>query len=403
MSMSEFEKQLHIWGDTSSSFSTQGQQLPDDFSEEDMAFSQELDMLFAPNEEELPPFFVQTLLQPEDPRFEPVATNFEYKTRARVFRRLKLRHRLFSPARPSLPTIVKAMPAQRSLLTVSVALMLVMLITILLTGPSFASGIEILLQGTRTGVMQVPNYPNGLSPIHHKGHSDTNTQEKQLTLLQTQQQLHFPLYWPQALPHNYTLNNLYLYQKPGEDWADGPSFELEFAYSHPGSPPQGTGLLAIREFKLKADVTVLQVVKDGAAHAIKIDQNGRAQAIYVDGQWVLHNKHFPTWVYGQRSELIYQQNGIVFWIVGDQRDGMNKDVLLKTANSLAVFNVSHAIHSGLEGGLNTMIPFDNQDNGPFAGDVLAIFQDDGGDGPYLSVVGSTQPPSPTPKGQLHLH
>ena len=84
-----------------------------------------------------------------------------------------------------------------------------------------------------------------------------------------------------------------------------------------------------------ADVSVLQVVKDGSTTALKYDQNGSAQAIFVDGQWMLRNKfQMPVWVYGQRSELIYQKDGIVFWIVGDQRDDINQKTLLNIAGSL---------------------------------------------------------------------
>src|SRR5437764_3770096 len=92
MSTSEFDKQPNRWRENLSSLSTPG--LPDDFSDEDMAFVQELDSLFAIDEEELPPYFVQTLLDAEEPRFQAVEHGFEQKTQARVFRRLKLRLRL---------------------------------------------------------------------------------------------------------------------------------------------------------------------------------------------------------------------------------------------------------------------------------------------------------------------
>ena len=92
MSMNEFERQLNNEGDD---FPVRGQTVPTDFSEEDVAFAQELNSLFASGKEELPPYLVQTLLESEDARFRVVDHGFEHKTRARVFRRLKLRRHLF--------------------------------------------------------------------------------------------------------------------------------------------------------------------------------------------------------------------------------------------------------------------------------------------------------------------
>src|SRR6266566_4915202 len=72
MSMSEFEEQFHSEGDNLFSLSITEPSLPADFSEEDVAFAQELSQLFSPEKEELPPFFVQTLLEAEDPRYIPL-------------------------------------------------------------------------------------------------------------------------------------------------------------------------------------------------------------------------------------------------------------------------------------------------------------------------------------------
>src|SRR5439155_21135890 len=117
--------------------------------------------------------------------------------------------------------------------------------------------------------------------------------------------------------------------------------------------------------------------------------NGLSQAIFVDGQWVLHNK-FPVWVKGQRSELIYQKDGIVFWIVGDQRDGMNQNTLLKIANSLQALHLTHVMPVGNEDTINNVSLLNGDVNGPFTGDVLSISPDDSGIGTYLSLVGSQQ-------------
>lgn len=388
MSTSEFDKQPNTRRENFSSLSTHG--LPDDFSDEDVAFVEELDTLFALDEEELPPYFVQTLLDSEESRFQPVEHGFEQKTQVRVFRRLKLRRRLVYSERPSLHSLVNILPVRRSLVACA-ALMLFIFLTLIFTGPSFASGMQILLRGASTGVMGVQRYPVGLNPISSRPKLNYPVAQPKISLLDAQLRLHsWNLYWPRVMPDNYTIDNISLYQEPQASWVDGPFIELDLSLS--GVTAHGTGELAIREFKLMPNVKVLQVVKDGASQAVKIDSSGRAQAIYVDGQWVLRNKVFPTWSYGQRCELIYQRDGIVFWIVGDQRDGMNEAALLNVAYSLQPFHISQAIHMGLESDVNFVSLLNQEEvNGPFAGDVLAIFPYNTVDTPYLSVVGSSQP------------
>ena len=393
MSMSEFERQLNsMWENDLSSLSTQREALPLDFNDEDKAFAQELDSLFDIHEEEVPPYYVQTMLDVEGPRFQPVENGFEFKTRARVFRRLKLRRRLTDTGRPTIGSLIREMPLRRTLAS-TMALVLLVFFTVILTSNSFASGMQLLLNGGKAGVMQVHNYPNNVKTgaIAKFASSDPDASPT-LSLQASQQQLHnWTLYWPHHLPDNYSLSNIYLYQAQQQSWADGPFMELDFALSSAQS--HGRGLLAIREFKLKPNVNVLQVVKDGAAQPIKVDQNGQAQAIYVDGQWVLRNKIFPTWMYGQRSELIYQKDGIVFWIVGDQRDGIGENELLRIATSLQVFHVSSAMHVGNDSTMNSVSLLDGDVTSPFTGDVLAVFPDDSNVGPYLTLVG---PQSPAP-------
>jgi hypothetical protein len=388
MSMSEFEGQLNTWDSDFSTLSTQGHDLPADFSDEDMAFAEELDELFVLHEEDIPPYYVQTLLDSEEPRFQPVEPGFELKTRARVFRRLKLKRRLFPKGRPPFRSLVSEMPVRRSL-SAGAAFMLVVFLTVMLTGASFASGVAILLHGARAGVLLVHEYPSGLShvPFPARVQSD-NDKQPTISMLDAEQRLHsWSIYWPQTMPDNYRLTDSYLYEEPQQSWADGPF--MEFDYTINNTTARGTGELAIREFKLKPDVSVLQLAKDGSTTTLKADQNGLAQAIYVDGQWVLRNK-FPVWVYGQRSELIYQKDGIVFWIVGDQRDGFNQDALLKIANSLQALHIAHFFPVGIKNNLDAVTLLQGDVNGPFTGDVLAITPDGSGVGTYLSLVGSQQ-------------
>src|SRR5260370_175109 len=83
--------------------------IPADFGEEDLAFVEELNALFSPEEEELPPYFAQTLLESEDPRFYPVEPDFEKKTSVRVFRDLKLRRPLYHNPRSLLGAVTTGM------------------------------------------------------------------------------------------------------------------------------------------------------------------------------------------------------------------------------------------------------------------------------------------------------
>ena len=388
MSMSEFEKELNSGESGFSSLSTHVTDIPADFSEEDLAFVQELNTLFVPQEEELPPFYVQTLLEPDDPRFQPIEQGFEHKTSARVFRRLKLRRRLFRSRPESLDVIIgemKALPARRSLFALTAVFILFMIVTVAFTSPSFATGLEILLHGGRSGVYQVNNYP---SVVHHlASKNDTTYRSKEISLSEAQNRfMHFPIYWPGSLPSGYDLTGIYLYPRVDQSLFDGPIVDLEYDYP-PGVVPNGTGQIIIREFKPKIDM--LQVVQAGSAYPLQVDQMGRARAIYVDGQWVRRGRLVPQWVKGGRSELIYQQNGVIFWIVGDQHDGITKDVLVKIAQSLQVVNLSRSLL--MMNDTDYQVQFASYSSGPFTNDILWINSDDSSDASYMTTIGNDQP------------
>src|ERR1051326_7334143 len=71
--------------------------LPGDFSEEELDFAQELNALFPVDKEVLPPLFVQTPLEADDPRYQPAHDNLAQRTYVRVCRDLKLNRRLYHP------------------------------------------------------------------------------------------------------------------------------------------------------------------------------------------------------------------------------------------------------------------------------------------------------------------
>jgi hypothetical protein len=396
MSMSESDQQLDSDGDKNNNYSlpTQGHAIPTDFGEEDLAFVEELNCLFSPEEEDLPPYFVQTLLEAEDPQYYPLDPGFEKKTSARVFRHLKLRRRLYHDPRTllgALSTGISGIYARRSLLALTAAFVFIMLITVAFTAPSFGEGVTMLLQGARGGAYQVNHYPN---QVHRRSHDAANPQPREIALAAAQQQLHFKMYWPQYIPQNYSLDSQYLlYQKyqqvadQHQPWADGPIVELVYTLPETGATPKGTGQIVIREFKPSENV--LQVVQDDAAFTIQPDQFGRPKAIYVNGQWRPTNgASAPEWAYGGRSEVIYQQNGVVFWIASDQRDGIGEKILWDIAQSMQTIPFNHLMAMNGETTYMTRAPLDDVHD-PFVTDILVI-PDGGPGGMYFMNVSSYQ-------------
>lgn len=393
MSMSEFEKQEHTENDDSFPVAIRRLAAPDDFTAEDLAFAEELNALFSPEEENLPPYYVQTLLDADDQRFEAVSREFEHRTSAQVFRRLKLRRRIFSPpVSPlrALSTGIGDRAMRRSLIAMVGMFILVLLLTVAFTGSSFAAGVAILLGGThRSGVYLTDKYPVGL--VQSAPYSTQNdSSAKIISLLSAQDQLLFPLYLPAYMLPEYELTHISLYVGMDQQWANGPMLEFEFSElpSHIG--PRGMGKIWVREFEPRADV--LQLVKAGASTAINPDSNGRAQAIYVDGAWDVSNKVGPQWVAGERSELIYQVNGVIFWIVGDQLDGVGESQLLDIAHGLAVVQLYQQIRV-LENKI-TVAQLSTDALGPFSTDVIVVYPGDSSDGggPYYIGVSASQPP-----------
>lgn len=395
MSMSEFE-QPERNEEESSPLPLQKPAVPEDFTDEDVAFATELNALFSPEKESLPPYYIQTLLDVEDQRFEPVARGFEYKTSARVFRRLKLRRRLFgSHTTPfgALSMSMGDMFLRRSALTAVGTFALIMLLTVAFTGSSFASGVAILLRGTQTvGAYQVTQFPptNVVHHSHNNRQNISDTVSKQIPLLAAQHQLHFPLYWPEYIPSSYALEHVNFYVGLDQQWVDGPMLEFEYYKSFPAANSSGTGQIWVREFKPRMDV--LQLVEDGASTPIDMDGSGRALAIYVNGQWNSDNSGAATWVSGGRSELIYQADGVVFWIVGDQRDGIKEKQLMDIALGLTPDLPPQHLHT-----LQNWLPVSQMSEdapGPFAEDVIIVIPSDSGDGSgsYYISVSSYQPP-----------
>lgn len=350
MSMSEFERRLRGSEDDLSRIplSMQDQTIPEDFSEEDIEFAQELGELFSPDLEEIPPLFVQTLLESEDPRFQPVEHGFEHKTRARVFRRLKLRRHLFHSTRSSLAFF----PMQRSLAALVAAIVLFMVMTMVVTSNSFAAGMVYLFSGPHSGVVQLHNYP---APAQQSSSVQQSQQKEasppRLSLLEMQQNLNFQIQWPSYLPDHYDVDSVNIYKGSENVWTDGPIMQLVCTLSLPGVQPHGSGDITVLELKPLGDGKVLQGIAINSSHQIKIGPDGEA-GLVVNGQWQNINKTTHSWIDNGSVELIYEHNGVIFWIQGDQRDGIDKDgkALAAIAKSLVPLDVSRIAHmSSLDG------------------------------------------------------
>ncbi|MGZ3662905.1 MAG: hypothetical protein ACXVDA_00260 [Ktedonobacterales bacterium] len=301
---------------------------PDDFSVEEAAFASELRELFALEREELPPLYAQTLLH--DERLEVAEAGFEQKLLYRVMRRLRLQRAplfehqhvalAFTALRESL--IRMSRPLAASLTTV----MFVMALTVAISTPSFAAGVRILLG--QTGVQQVPAYPTNVrAPIVSKNAYHPRAFDPGM-----------PVLWLGSMSGNY----LYQGVRPEDptDFSQGPIVEMQYTLEgHTG----GTGVLDIREFRINEKYSaVLQVIQDGSQSLVNV---GDTPAVYVDGTWVTRDANHRMmdggdsrlhwqWQLGVRSELIFERDGVVYWIVGDQRDGMNKDELIRIASLL---------------------------------------------------------------------
>jgi hypothetical protein len=382
--------------------------LPDDFTEEDIVFAQELSTLFSPPDEILPPYYAQTLLQAEDPRYTLVDDAFAHKTSARVFRALKLRRRLFPRRRSPFVVIgqtLRDIATSKTLIAWAAALMLIMMLTAAFTAPSFERGVAMLLHGSRAGVLQVHKAP----AVQHntdeylpksKTHFN-NTRPTQVSLLAAEHMLSFPLYWPQWIPPNYTLDNIKIYADSNDGWYNGPVVDLIYDIDTTLTAPKGNGQIVVREFNPTEQV--LQVVQDGYATPIGADQYGEnPEAIYVDGQWMLTGKMSARiWEHGGRSEIIYQQDGVVFWIAGDQRDGINQKLLMKMVQSLQTTNpATPMLLKTLKATIYQPNSVDTIYN-PFAGDIISVASPDGSSGQYYMTMSayalSSQP------GVAHRH
>jgi hypothetical protein len=293
---------------------------PADFSPDEIEFAAVLRDLFSAEREELPPLYVQTLAG--DGRCPPVESSFEQKVTYQVFRRLGLQRRpLVDPhqVRP-LAQYAPVVPPMRRLgrmggavATCAVALML---LSVVVASPSFAVGIRMLL--SHTGVQPVSSYPPGVHSSASVSPRKPNSAVTSVPLTQVD--------WFGRAVEKYVYQ--YTQVNSPQEWSDGPVVEL--VYTRQDNSP-GSGWLDVREFRLSpAYAGVLQVVADGSADSVMV---GDLPGVYVDGRWVRSTPR-PGWETGIKSELIFERDGLIFWIVADQRDGTGQDQLVAAAQQL---------------------------------------------------------------------
>jgi len=300
---------------------------PDDFSEEELELASDLRDLFPPEQDALPPLYVQTLLG--DTAYDPAERGFEHKITYRVFRELDLKRpplHLGQRWRPHMSDLRDSLSGLSRPVAASIGVFFVfMVLTIILASPSFAAGLRIILG--QTGVTTVERYPSHVQHDTHIAHAHKAVAKPT-----------FPMMWLGLSADNYTYQETRLLDPTG--WSQGPIVDMQ--YSLP-SHTTGSGILDIREFQVSnAYQAVLQVVQAGSATEVNV---GPYTGVYVDGTWMPREPQRPpsststleptyVWTSGVRSELILERDGVVFWIIGDQRDGTNMTELVNLAQLL---------------------------------------------------------------------
>ncbi|HKT37848.1 MAG TPA: hypothetical protein VJR48_05715 [Ktedonobacterales bacterium] len=302
-----------------------GQRFPEDFSLEEATFASELRELFPIEAEILPPQFIQTVI--EDERYSSPPPGFEQKLAYNVFSRLSLPRGPLFPQQPRTPwnSIRHAFNrTTRPLAASLVAVALMMVFSVVVASPSFAAGLQLLL--THTGVRQVSHYPSDINQAIPK------VAYRPVNLTPT-----IPVSWLGPTADKYAFTGARAL--PAQRWSSGPIIELQYTIPH---ETPGSGILDIREFQIAPDLSaVLQMVQTGSAKWVNVEGT---PAVYVNGIWsdrAIRQQPMmdaPTWLFGVRSELMIERDGIVFWIVGDQRDGTGEAELIKLASMLTVTN-----------------------------------------------------------------
>ncbi len=295
---------------------------PADFSAEEADFAAELRDLFPLECEELPPLYVSTLASGE--HYAPLVPGYEHKVSYRVFRQLRLpRVPLFGDGRGkpgwmSWSTLRDTIAqTSRPLLGAMGAAMLLMVLTVVLASPSFAAGVRLIFG--QTGAMPVQSYPRHVSAPASELPGPTAAP----------QPFSMQLSWLGQSAGQFSYEGLL--QLPAQSWSAGPIADMQYTVN--GST-NGSGVLDIREFQLASSCSaVLQVVQDGYAQQTQLGDG--TSAVFVDGAWAATDTGH-TWQTGEQNKLLFERNGVLFWITGDPRDGLDENALVTVANELVL-------------------------------------------------------------------
>ncbi len=317
-------------GESSRSSSPTPSTYPSDFSCDETAFAETFRDLFAPEHDDTPPDLAQTLLG--DERSAPTLPGYEQKITYQVMRRLNLPRRpLFEDTHtPSSRLAAVARVSRRPLAGVFAFVAMLMIGVMVLSAPAFAAGVQLL--AGHTGVQQTQNFPTNARIIS----SNMSVQQMSLLNLQT------PISWLGSETQGFTFENIQLY-KPVL-WSNGPIVDVQYSNVNSLGDME---MLDIREFQISSKYSaVLQAVHDGSA---TLTQVGATPAVFVDGGWTL--RHFQSatpeamqgkasdqvgyvWQTGIRSELMFEQNGVVFWMTLNDEPANSMQFLTQLAQAL---------------------------------------------------------------------
>jgi hypothetical protein len=289
---------------------------PEDFTCDEERFASKLRDLYDIEREDLPPGYVPTLLGYE--RHKPAMPGFERRLTMSVFRELELQRPLFERSLVLQIGAALAEPVERvrhagrSAVGVLASAMLVMVLSMVFASPSFADGLNILLG--HTGVQQVAAYPRNVR--------NPEPQRQVAT-----QDIQTPLYWMgPTVAGDYAY--LGMRALPSEGWSQGPIVDIQYVLTHAS---KGTGVLDVRMFQVANQYqSVMKAVQDGSAHETRV---AGARAAFVNGAWKTFGRS-RTWSTSARNELIFEKDGVVFWMASDPRDGLTESQMIAAASQM---------------------------------------------------------------------
>lgn len=287
-----------------------------DFLEDELDFVRELNSLFSPEQEELPPLFIQTLHNEQTGLMAPA--RLEQRLRYRVFRKLQLPQQPLNTApheqvqKPARRRGLRSLPRAWSL----GALFVVVLMCLLALSPSLIGDLQWLLTQTPTQVPSEYTQPKSVANLALTHY---------LPISEVQTALSFNVYWLGVAPENYNYQSLLLHMN--QRWSDGPIVEVRYGHD---DPMIGYGDLSLYEFRPAAGENVtLETAPPDAVETIVFTDT--MQAIYINGRWV-RQKGKTVWEYGIQAQMLYQTAGLVFWITADQRDESTPQRLIDLMN-----------------------------------------------------------------------